>query len=51
MKFYYAFPVQPKDVRRVAVEVQLPYLLDFFRYCKATDKMGRMQSVCLLRRS
>jgi hypothetical protein len=49
VKFYYSFPIQPKHVGRIAVEVQVPYLLDFFRYCKATDKMELMHSVCVLR--
>ena len=43
MKFDYAFPSQSKAVRLVAVEVQVPYLLDFFRYCKYTDKVELMQ--------
>jgi len=43
VKFKYAFPSEREKRFMAAIEVQVPYLLDFFRFCAATDGVELMQ--------
>jgi SAM-dependent methyltransferase len=42
LKFQYSFP-SDTQTRYASVEVQVPHLLEFFRYCKRSDRLRLMQ--------